>query len=497
MSKRIKENNWVDLSSLPRMGGESTKIYWTKCYDLEVPFSYEGIKDVIKIIKPLPNRKLLIIYNKKEMEVSNDSIKECKLSYIVGLKTHDFKYCVGEVIEYSNGKLEVLNTYHKEKYKKHKYYTVKCLICGGIYNIAEEKIEHIKYCSYCCGKKLLVGFNDMWTTNFKQASWLLNPEDGYKYMQSSSKVELDWKCPVCGEILRKSPNDVHERGLCCPKCKNITSYPNRFMYHFIRQLTDNVTREKLFDWSEGRKYDIYFDDKYICEAHGIQHYEETGFTTKTLKEEQENDRFKEENALKNGIKEYIIIDCRYSDFDYIKQNTLNSRFSVLYDLSKIDWIKLENDINNNILLQVSKLWNSGIYDPKILAQYVNINPKKINIILNRASKLGLCDYDTTITQAIGREKVRKIKYHKYAKPILCNENGDCYGNVTLCVSTLKEQGIITSNGNIQRNIKTNKFPIYGLTFQYISHKQFNNIKSQFPDRAYGDFFDLSLDETEK
>lgn len=507
MSKNTKENNWIDLSSLPKMGGEEGRVYWSKCYNMNVDFCFENIKGTLTIIKSISDKKCLISYNGKEIEVPKDTLRDCKLAYIVGAKTHNFKYQLEEIINTKEGQVKILRQYYKHKFKKYydktyevksKCYDIECQICHGIVNeYEEEKIGCLVNCPFCSGFRLLVGFNDMWTTHSEQAKLLKNPDDGYKYMYSANKPILEWVCPICGEIIKKTPNDVAEKGLCCPKCKNMTSYPNRFMYHFIKQLTDNVEREKIFDWSQSRRYDIYFDNNCICEAHGMQHYEKSGFTTRSLEEEQENDKQKHKLAFKNGIKEYIVIDCRYSDFDFIKNNVINSRFADLYDLTKIDWIKLENDINNNILIQASNLWNSGIHDPEMLARELDINQNNIHIIMSRAKELGLCDYDTAITQAIGREKMNKIKYHKYAKPILCNENGDCYGNVTLCVSALKEQGIITSNGNIQRNIKTNKFPIYGLTFQYISHKQFNNIKSQFPNKAYGDFFNLLLDETVK
>ena len=506
MSKNTKENNWIDLSSLPKMGGEEGRIYWSKCYNVNVDFCYENIKGIIKIIKPISDRKCLISYNSKEMEVPRDTLHDCKLAYVVGTKTHDFKYQLGEIVDTKEGQIKIIKQYYKQKSKKYgdkiyevkrRCYDIECQVCHGIiYEYEEEKIEELVKCPYCSRYRLLVGVNDMWSTHPDQARLLKNPEDGYKYMYSANKPLLEWLCPYCKEEIIKTPNDVNTKGLCCPNCKNKTSYPNRFMYHFIKQLTNKIVREKLFEWSGGRRYDVYFDDGCICEAHGLQHYEEQKyFTNRTLEEEQENDRLKEELALTNGIKEYIVIDCRRSDFDFIKNNVLNSRFTELYDLSKIDWIKLENDINNNIYILAADLWNSGIHDPEILAKELDVNQNNLHITMSRTKELGLCDYDTKITQAIGREKMNKIKYHKYAKPILCNENGDCYGSPTICAKTLTEKGISTDRRNIERNLKTGKSPVHSLTFSYITHKEFNKIKTQFPDKAFGDFFNLELDET--
>lgn len=498
MSKR-NENNWIDLSSLPKMGGKGDRVAWTKIFDCEVDFCYENICGTLKIIKPLPNRKCLVSYNGKEMEVHNDTLHDCRLAYVVGIKTHDFKYQVGEMVNTKDGLIKILKQGYKHKSKKcgekiyetnRRCYDFECQACHGvIYEYDEENIDKLIKCPFCSSYRLLVGFNDMWTTHPEQAKLLKNPEDGFKYMFTSNSKILEWVCPVCGEIIKKPPADVAYKGLCCPMCRNTTSYPNRFMYNFIKQLTSNVNREKQFDWSQGRKYDIYFDDKYICEAHGLQHYEEQpGFTARTLQEEQENDKLKQILALKNGIEEYIVIDCRKSDFEFIKKNVLNSKFSELYDLSKIDWIKLENDINNNIYIRAANLWNSGIYDPEILTKELDISKSNVCIIFGRAKELGLCDYNTEITQAIGREKVKQIRYQKYAKPILCNETCDCFGNLEICTSTLNNKGLKVERSNIQRNIRTGKRPVRGLTFKYITHEEFNKIKTEFPDKAYGDFF---------
>jgi len=65
---------------------------------------------------------------------------------------------------------------------------------------------------------------------------------------------------------------------------------------------------------------------------------------RAVEEEIENDRIKKELDINNGIKEenYIVIDCRCSDVDFINNNKLNS----LFDLSKIDW----NEVNILLLL---------------------------------------------------------------------------------------------------------------------------------------------------
>ena len=48
---------------------------------------------------------------------------------------------------------------------------------------------------------------------------------------------------------------------------------------------------------------------------------------RTLEEEQENDELKKSLAIKNGIKDYLVIDCRESEMEFIKSNILKSQLN--------------------------------------------------------------------------------------------------------------------------------------------------------------------------
>lgn len=70
-------------------------------------------------------------------------------------------------------------------------------------------------CPYCSGKKVLVGFNDLWTTHPEVAKMLKNPEDGYKVTYNSGK-KLEWICSDCGSPCTKVVYSVVNSGLKCP-----------------------------------------------------------------------------------------------------------------------------------------------------------------------------------------------------------------------------------------------------------------------------------------
>ena len=51
------------------------------------------------------------------------------------------------------------------------------------------------------------------------------------------------------------------------------------------------------------------------------------YSEEIRQEQREIDRIKRELALKNGISEYIELDCRYSDKNYIKESIIKSNLN--------------------------------------------------------------------------------------------------------------------------------------------------------------------------
>ena len=251
-------------------------------------------------------------------------------------------------------------------------------------------------CPYCAGQKLLVGFNDMWTTNPELASLLANPEDGYKYMQSV-KVKLDWKCHDCSEIIRdKMTYSIKNQGLKCPICNDKKHFPEKVVYTLLSELKQVFINDTTFEWSDNRRYDFYIPSlKVIIETHGEQHYRRTfdNIGGRSLEEEQANDKYKYEMAIQNGIipENYIVIDSSKSDFDFIKDNILKSRLSDFLNLSGVDWNKIAKLTMETLLKKVSSLWNDGDSVNKI-SKKVNLNKNLISIYLRKASEIGFCDF---------------------------------------------------------------------------------------------------------
>jgi DNA-directed RNA polymerase subunit M/transcription elongation factor TFIIS len=320
-----------------------------------------------------------------------------------------------------------------------------CDVCGievlnqpqrAIMKARKNSTDGLDRCQECGYKKTAETlataneFNCVATTHPEFAKLFWNEEDTKIYKYGSTK-RVDFKCPKCNSRIRnKCINTVHGNGVGCP-CRDGISYPQKFMNSVLSQLKVNFETEKTFDWCKnikannsvlnGRKfYDFYLSElNIIIETHGQQHSIK-GFNNegaRTLEEEQENDELKERLAIENGIKEenYIIIDCRYSEMEFIKSNILKSELNNLFDLSQIDWLKCHEFSCNSLVKEVCDLWNKG-YGIGDIYEIKNIHRSTVRRYLVKGMEMNLCKYNVEE----GRKRGFKWKDKKKTqlKPII-------------------------------------------------------------------------------
>ena len=93
--------------------------------------------------------------------------------------------------------------------------------CGHEWEATVERRSSGTSCPYCAGKKVLIGFNDLKTTNPDLADeWHptkneIKPEEVTK----GSNKKVWWQCSVCGFEWQTGVNYRVERGGSCPNCK--------------------------------------------------------------------------------------------------------------------------------------------------------------------------------------------------------------------------------------------------------------------------------------
>lgn len=266
-------------------------------------------------------------------------------------------------------------------------------------------------CPFCAGNKVLKGFNDLWTTHPEIANCLVDKEIGYRVSYSGHSKQ-DFICPRCGcRIEGVRVRDAIRYNLSCPCCSDGISYPERFVSNMLRQLKMTYKHDGKFDWSGLKRYDFYIKDlSLIIETHGEQHYDNNKMWDKTPIDQQANDQYKMELAISNGIKHYIVLDCRESNADFIKSSILNSGLANMLDLSLVDWNKCGIDSCKSNIVMACDLWNGGIRSPKEISEIMCLTRTTIINYLNKGAKYGICDYD-------GKEqmKLSMARNAKYGK----------------------------------------------------------------------------------
>lgn len=308
----------------------------------------------------------------------------------------EYKYKVGDVVTTKNGKIEILECIRMENTNK-RGYCYKCLVDRSIDYITEYNLVDGKGCPVCANKKVVKGINDIATTHPHLVKYFVNIEDAYSHTYSSGKKVL-MKCPDCGCEKEYRIATVTSYKFSCNFCSDGISYGEKIILNILEQLKQNIITQYNNFWCKDKRYDIFLNNEIIIEIHGMQHYEEDKFNMdgcRTLKEEQENDKLKKELAINNGIKEenYIVIDCRYSELEWVKDSILNSKLSKLFDLSKIDWLKANKFALSSNILKACDLWNKGMKSAKEIANILYVSDDSIRKWLNKCQKNNMCDYD--------------------------------------------------------------------------------------------------------
>jgi hypothetical protein len=374
----------------------------------KIYFIYENYKGWItfnEYIKSI-NAKLSIFYNEKEYLIQISSLLKCNIEQILPNQNRNYCYDIGNRFKNYYSEIEIIEkTTVVDRNKNIKGYVFRCLKCENIETISEERLKENRGCKICSSRKIIKGFNDIWTTHPDIATQLANPDDGYKYTIHND-VCLDWKCQRCGYIIKnKQVGYVYRCGISCPQCADGISYPNKFMFSVLNQLNVKYNHEAKFDWSDGKRYDFVIPSlDTIIEVQGLQHYKECNKFNQTLEEERQNDKYKKQIAFDNGIKHYIEIDASLSQLEYMKQSILSSTLNQLFDLSQIDWQDCESYSLKSMVTETCNLWLSGMHNTLEISKILDISLTSVQRNLKRGTNIGLCNYDSKEERRLAGKK---------------------------------------------------------------------------------------------
>ena len=418
MSKKIDKS--IDLSDIP----QTNRGYdWKNCIGHKIRYQYDDKEGTLTILDyNKEDRKVLLEYEKYQKWISVYHLAECKIGELLGKNTKRFKYDIGDTLTTKYSTIVITN--RKYEKKKHgntivneKLYQYKCLKCGfdcgenykngtfypDCWSLENDLLYNGSGCALCCDnpQRTVVGINDIPTTAPWMISYFQGGKDEAKKYTKSSSQEIYPKCPHCGKIKssKMKINTIYAmNGIGCD-CGDGVSFPEKYLSNLLDQLQVKYIRELTknhFSWCDKYRYDFYLIDyNIIIETHGMQHYKDTNFG-RTLVEEQENDRIKEKLAKENGITEYIVIDCRYSNYEWIKNSILASKLNQIFNLKKVSFKECAEYANSNIKKKVCDYYNIYRYrGRKHIADHFNLSPTTISVYLKEGNDIGWCKYNKT------------------------------------------------------------------------------------------------------
>ena len=203
---------------------------------------------------------------------------------------------------------DLVETYYDDSQQKYRV-KVHCLTCGQIYDKSYQSYMNHPDCPYCENRQLL---------NTEGVKALLPAEFSLleEYKDEKTKILIKHSC---GFIWKTYPRHLISGAHGCPKCNRKRSKGEQKIGRWLEDNCFYYEEEKIFSWQSNTRtrYDFYVPSvNLVIEYMGRQHYEEApGFCKDTLKERQERDALKKQEAAENGI-HYLSIS--YLDFENIE-----------------------------------------------------------------------------------------------------------------------------------------------------------------------------------
>lgn len=273
-----------------------------------------------------------------------------------------------------NKNVELLTEYIDQKTKV----LIKCKKCGDERFVFPDVLLRKNgtgcfVCSMEIAKLKMRKTHDTFVDEVSQ----LNPHIEIISLYTKQDEKIDVKCRICGYKHTIMAQKLLTRIYNCPICSDKISFPNRFMASILKANNIDFESEKIFDWSDNKRYDFYIPStSTIIEMNGEQHYRQRHPKSnwgQSLEDIQKNDLYKEKLAKDNDIKNYIIIDAMKSLPDYIINSVLNSSIHSFVENINITEV-LEKCLLQSKIINLSKLYNQGITSPTELGKELKLDP---------------------------------------------------------------------------------------------------------------------------
>lgn len=403
--------NTIDKSYLPKNG---KSVDWKNSIGCEVPFKYKNIEGKLTILD-YKNRYATIKIDDKIGKIHTSRLLKCGIGKILGVKTNEFKYEVGDIFKDDKRDIIIINKEYRENSYTKKWYEYKCNIDNNEDWISESDLTKGVGCNVCDNKKVLKGVNDIHTKRPDMIKYLYNEEDSYKYTEYSGH-KIHFKCPECGFITLKTISNVSANGFSCERCSDGISYPNKFMMGLLEELNIEYISEYSPKWLTniitGSAYDFYIPSKkLIIEMDGGFHKKGYHNNEKCLNNQIKRDDIKNKLAIEHDIR-IVRIDCDYKSIekrsDFIKINVCESKLKDIFSLRDIDWHKVYEFATINLVKNICECYeiNKDKMNLKDIAKKNNIHISTLIRYLKIGNECGWCVYKPSKK---GKRKVKVVE----------------------------------------------------------------------------------------
>lgn len=417
------------------------------------------------------------IFNDENVEQLNKLVKDFKVEIGTVFKDDKRNFVITDrEYRYRKLKPDKKGRVYTSQQKWYKYHCNRCSYSDGW--IEESNLLQCKQGCPCCStpvKKVVLGINSIYDTDRYLISDYGLDEEFSKTHTIGTGKKGKIICKDCGSIKFLTPRTIkYYRSIGC-SCGDGFSYPEKFMFNILKQINIDFTTQlskSTFKWCNKYKYDFYIPSiNTIIETHGEQHYSKhRGCFKRTLEQEIENDKYKKQLALNNGICKYITIDCRESNTEFIKQSIMNCELNELFDLSNIDWLKAEEHaINSNLIKEVCNYWNNKKEweSTTDLAREFGLAKNTIIKYLKQGNKQEWCKYNPKKEMKINGTNNLKSTYKKI-NILKNNINFGEFESIAYASRKSKELfGVYLGESGIHDVLSGKTQQYKGFTFNYI------------------------------
>lgn len=209
--------------------------------------------------------------------------------------------------------------------------------------------------------------------------YIIDEEEAKKIAKNSNK-KIKVICPECKFKKDVIVSNLTNQGFSCRTCSSGVSYPELFFTAYNNVLNLNFKPQQVFDDFKGYRFDfVDYKNRIIVETHGKAHYDKNH---PWHKRSIESDKIKRKYCKDNNWV-LIELDCRISDFNFIKSNI--NKNDLLKNISKDNEINILKIIEKNKRYPIKKIID--MYKDNMstndIGKELNVSGRTIRNILKR------------------------------------------------------------------------------------------------------------------